>query len=203
METLPPAHANQEQPSSLSDMFLVLGGMFLAVGSTIDVAIHHDSALSNPHVRRYVANHLGPFVARHIGNFELAAAMSIVITAGKKVLNRSRVIAGKDTTYDRLVHHGSLLAFAGALAMVSLIEGYPHNTEFVGDMSVTILAMLAGFGVTDEVMRRLRQYRDRDIRPHANGLHFLASTPASLDDAFSAQPDMFHSLASSADQLFP
>lgn len=202
MEIHPPAHARQEQSHPLSNIFLVLGGLFLAVGSTLDVAIHHDSAMSNPHVRRYVANHISQFAASHSGNFELAAAMSIIITAGKKILTRSQIVPGSDNSYDRLVHHGSLVAFAGALALVALIEGYPQNTEFVEDMSVTVLAMLTGFGVTNEVMHRLRQSRDQLIRPHAKGLHFLASTPTSLDEIFSTQPDLFHSTATSADQLF-
>lgn len=139
----------------------------------------------------------GKTLIDHIGNFSLAAAPTIVITTGKKILEHTDTMPSENTTYDYLVKGGFHLTLATLTAGIMLVEGFPDNNQFFGDVFMSIAAITAAVFATKETLHRFRVGRSRNVYSRPDPMFRLKNIPTSVD-----HHKYLNKIPTSVDRLF-
>ncbi len=197
MEHRSPAPPHYDKRKRLSDPVLLLLGISLAAFTAIDVYIHSQGAVSDPEKRAQMTELFGKTLIDHIGNFGLAAAPTIVITAGKKVLEHADTMPGETTAYDFLVKGGFHLTLATLAAGIMLVEGFPDNNQFFGDVLMSVAAITTAVFATEETLHRFRVGRSRNVYSKPDPMFRLKDIPTKIDSH-----NYLSKTATSVDQLF-
>lgn len=197
MEHRSPAPPHYDKRKRLSDPVLLLLGISLAAFTAIDVYIHSQGAVSDPEKRAQMTELFGKTLIDHIGNFGLAAAPTIVITAGKKILEHVDTIPEETTIYDHLVKHGYNLTIAAVIATITLVEGFPDNNHLVKDLLMSAFGIATAIFATEETLHRFRVGRSRNVYSKPDPMFRLKDIPTKIDSH-----NYLSKTATSVNQLF-
>lgn len=194
---LSPAPPSYDKRKRLSDPVLLLLGIGLASLTAIDVYIHSQGGISDPEKRAEMVSIFGKTLIDHIGNFGLAAAPTIVVTAGKKILEHTDTMPSETTIYDHLVKHGYHLTIAGLMASIMLVEGFPDNNHLIKDLLMSGVGIAMAISATEETLHRFRVGKSRNVYSRPDPMFRLKNIPTSVD-----HHKYLNKIPTSVDKLF-
>lgn len=181
MEHLPPTETPPPEPR-LDTATLGILGISLTVLTSLDFFLHQHQGVSDPALRSLYTAYLGGFTS-HLGNFGFAAAATIPLSAGKKVLERLN-LRGETQLGSSILEFGYRLGLAGLFALIIASESFPDNPEFLGDVATSFAGIVSAKLVTEEVVSRFFLGRNRDLPQKLDKLGYLDDVATNPDELF-------------------